>query len=240
MFYQASLFFDYLGFQYEASKLCQAIENGNLRPLQERVYEIAITTPPDKFVLRNYGYGGDLKTPESIDIVLSSPYRNAEIGQWLLVVMSTYLQPCPVSIGYNWKNLAQALETLHFPDEDIDKLSTGLPTSLLINTQASPQHLKVVAHTDPYWQWVRPLYTYQQGGWLPISECQRLLLALQELKLSMLEIETGFPNLPESAEVYWKNSVLQGYQDACTMLKASLAKDKGLYMVTLWQWHDED
>lgn len=80
MFYQASLFFDYLGFQYEASKLCQAIENGNLRPLQERVYEIAITTPPDKFVLRNYGYGGDLKTPESIDIVLSSPYRNAEIG----------------------------------------------------------------------------------------------------------------------------------------------------------------
>lgn len=241
MFYHATLLFDYKGFAQEAIPLAYAIEHGDLEPVYLRVKKIVNCQPSSDFFLRNYGYGGPIRSPKSIAEVQSSPYKNSEIGQWFVLIMSTYLRPCPSSIGYNWSNLASALEQAGWELADVRKLCHGLPTGLLLTSAASAEHLSVVKHDAPYWQWTRLLYTYNQGGWLSFQECERLyhLLGRKALQIPLLHYKEEHELTGDQFRT-WKISVAQGCADALAMLSSAIGAKSGLYMVILWQWGEDN
>lgn len=239
MFYHAAMLFDYKGFAKEAAPLARAVEEGSLVLLHHRASEIAKHISPETFILHDYGE--PLNLLQSISEIETSPYRNSKIGKLFTVVMSTYLEPCSKSLGYNWRILIETLKDLKCKDNDLEKLYYGLPVGLLITPEATDQHVKKVEHNDPYWRWIRLDYSYNQGGWLPLEECQRLRTALKQVSIQLSEYNyQERSQTTETQNQSWKNSLQQGYEDAMEMLSLAIESKKGLYMVVLWDWGEED
>ncbi len=235
MFYHAAFLFDYVGFEKEARVLACAVEQGDLIPLHRRVSEIVTHSSPERLP----GNGNFLKLPQSISEVEASPYISSEIGRWFMVVVSTYLRPCPVSIGYNWGNLSSALEALGWKSADIERLCHGMPMGLLVTSAADSQHSDIVTHSDPYWRWIRLPHTYNQGGWLSVEGSRHLYVLLQEVEPQIAGLRyKGALKLTSAQNENWRSSVQRGCRDALMMLSAAIEANTGLYMVVLWEWDD--
>jgi len=240
MFYHAALWFDYHEFSREASLLNRAVEKDDFLPLAQRASAIANSVESGSFFLTKYGVGPLTPDPLSVEGVASSPYRNSELGRWFFLVMSSWLQPSPVSIGYAWVCLSEALRQVGWPDERLELLFHGLPTGLLVSPQASSEQVSSVTHNDPYWRWVRPLYSFDQGGWLSIEACQDLYddLLRSEALLSAMDPPSVVGPVQQQV-AYWRESLRSGYQNSVQMFQLALEHKLGLYLITLWDWDEE-
>lgn len=222
MFYHESLLFDYKGFLEEAKPLVAEVEQGNLSSTYVRAEQIAASIEPESFVLANYGQWFRLPESESSKNFLR--FQSSNIGYWFLLIMSKYLQPNPNSIGLHWSYLKNNLPKSGWSENDVVLLFEGLPIgSLLLGKDI--ERRKAITHEDPFWYWIRPHYTYNQGGWLSLTECKRLYEQLQNTKLSK--------NPPDE-------NLSGSYKRALAMLSTAIDNNLGLYMVELWDWDDED
>jgi hypothetical protein len=179
-----------------------------------------INSDPQKWILHNkgtqlHGYFG-------LDLDLK--YRNGLIGNYLLIVLSTFLFPA-LSLGYNFSKFSQILHALEWKKEDIDHILEGYPTSLLIKPGLLPIH-KIVEWEDPYWCWVRPLYS-NYSGWFPLPEIVRFHEKLNNDRDKVARI--NIPHQPVEA-------CLEIYTAAIQMLDQAIAADKDLFLVV----HEED
>jgi hypothetical protein len=233
MFYHAALLFDTTGFAQEACALAQRVDRGDLQLLHQRATQIAAATPAALFPLR--AYGEPLRQPRPLADVVTNPASNAEIGDWLMIVLSQYVRPCPSSIGFHWQALKLALLERGWTQAECDLLMHGQPLGTLIGKAPVGIQDHIVRHHDPYWRWIRPDYSYTHGGWLGLEQCatffRRLCARDHELRQS-----THAPggHLQEDLLA----SAIQGYQAACHMLSAALQAHQGLYMVILWDQPD--
>ena len=136
--------------------------------------------------------------------------------------MSHYLRESPCSLGANWRKLVDGLKKLGFPDNQIDKLVNGRPIGQLILHQTDLLQISAVTHADSYFRWIRPLYIYNQGGWLSNDDCNELLESLIQIRENDLD-----------------ESCREGIQFARRMLLAAMNNKVGLYMVILWDLEKE-
>lgn len=240
MFYHAALWFDYHGFSHEALLLNRAVEKGDFLLLARRASEIVNSVGSESFFLTRYGLGPLTPDPLSVGDVASSLYRNSELGRWFFLVMSSWLQPSPVSIGYAWVCLSEALRQIGWPNDRVELLFHGLPTGLLVSSQASPERVSPVTHNDPYWRWVRPLYSFDQGGWLSTEACQDLYDDLLRSEGFLLAMDPpSAVGSDQQQVIYWRESLHSGYRNSLQMLQLALEQKIGLYLITLWDWNEE-
>jgi hypothetical protein len=237
LFYHAALLFDYRGFAREAKPLSDAVNRNNLAPLHARADALARTMQPESYNLLDYGE--PLNIPRTADDVQSSPYKNQFIGDWFMIILSQYVEPHPNHIGYNWRILETVLKELNWNMEEVQLLFRGLPVATLVTGDAEnyPDNL---AHSDPYWAWIRPDYSYGRSGWLSIEECNRLRVMLLQIGAEIEQYEVTREDLKDLHKKQWKTRVRRAYEGALGMLDRAVREDMGLFMVVLWQWEDEE
>ena len=235
MFYHPALLFDYDKFNDQVTQLLHFVDDGDLTPLYEKAKEVYFNNQNETFVL--FKYGQPLRLLRTITDIKFSLTKNSEIGYWVTLLLSKYVEPI-TSVGFNWRNLAAALKLINWSTQEIDMLFNGLPVNLLLQKEPIAKHIEVVRHNDPYWHWVRLSYSYNQGGWLSITDCKRLYNLLQSSKALVLKVQSD-GELSQEQELYWKKAVLQGYNDALVMLSIALKENKGLYMTVVWDWDDD-
>lgn len=219
----STFLFDYQSFRLEVMPLLKALDEGNPEPLHQRVLQIRASVPDSKkWILHDRGteIGGDFgldRDPQQI---------NRLWGHWLLIVLSTYLQPGG-SLIFEWTTLSSILNLLNWSEKDRLDLLAGIPTVLLLkpNTQDVP---KIQGRLEaPYWYWVAPIRCYR-FGWLPLEEVDRLL---NKLVHDQVLIDTALlKQIPK---------VIQGvrqpgdvaYQRAIDMLRQAKSANVGLFSI---------
>lgn len=237
MWYLANLLFDYQNYQVEARAIAVTLDMGYIQILREKVEKIA-TSPRYQSFFTNYGYGKVLPLPEVQEVEKSS-YKNCILGLWLFVLMAKNLEPAPVCLGYDWRILSENLERLGWPEGDVNLLIHGYPTAGLLGKKIAKK--EVIEHKDPYWFWIRPLQSYNQGGWLSIAECDRFKKKLQKTLVDVLEnrkyLNSAF--LSTKDEV-WINSLHRGIQNLITLFQLAIDKRCGIYSAIYWDWEDDE
>jgi hypothetical protein len=238
MFYHAALLFDYKEFAGEARPLADAVNQNNLTLLHAQANVLAETIQQGSYSLLDYG--DPLHIPRPLDDVQSSPYKNSFIGDWFMIILSQYVKPHPNHIGYDWRILETVLEEFKWNREDINLLFHGLPFGTLVASGDADNYSDKLTHSDPYWMWIRPDYSYGRGGWLSTEECRRLRVALLQIRSEIEQYQVKREHLEDHHKKQWKKRVQNAYQSALEMLGRAIGEDKGLFLVVLWQWEDEE
>jgi hypothetical protein len=238
MFYHASLLFDYKGFASEANQLAHAVNQNNLAPLQKKADSLAKILWRESYILQDYG--DPLYIPQPIKDVQTSLHKNRFIGDWFMIVMAQYVEPQPKHIGYNWRILETILQELNWNKEEIRLLFWGLPVGTLITQRDMTDYPETLVDSDPYWMWIRPDYSYGRSGWLSLEECIRLRVNLQEIGPAIRQYRARDETLTDLQKRQWEERLHSGYNDAIDMLDVAIRASKGLYLVVLWQWEDEE
>jgi hypothetical protein len=160
------------GFKGKIIPLIQSLDAGEAQPLFDQSVAIIEKMVNTEWILSLAGSNLlDIRQvnaagrpwPNSIEDQLEysfsiPPY---EIGYWLLIVFSDYLERCP-GIGSNYSVLKGVLEMLAWSQEDISLLYKGIPTNLLLKPDSVP--VSSVSLEDPYWYWMTPRAA--SSGWL--------------------------------------------------------------------------
>ncbi len=227
MFYHIALLFDYEKFSKEAKPLGLSIEKGNIKDLDERIFQITSNTNDEDFILKDLGFGEPIKNVKSLVSLNEIQFLNYEIGKRFLVLMSQYLFPCALNIGYSWRKLVSVLERINWSSSEINTLIYGDPIGKLVSDKAEDAHqIDKISHQDPYWRWIRPMYSYNQGGWVSYQDCVSLYDKLNKVINDEL---SQFQNPDE------KKSEATLIQDTKTILSYAINEQKGLYVIVLWE-----
>ncbi len=241
MFYHASLLLDYEGFRCECAPLSRLADNGDYIAIAQRATDVMRSITCESFWLDRYGFASwDWRLP-SVEEVMMSAHRNSEIGRWFLIVLSTWLTPSQSCVGYDWARLSDSLRQIGWHEKRVALLFYGYPTWSLIRSDTSNQHASTVAHADPYWKWIRPLYTHGQGGWLDTDACRSLsddLLASEDALLYALPPQTHQSGSDQPSQ--WRRSVRRGYLRALAVLRSAVERQLGLYQLVLGEAPDND
>lgn len=226
MYYHFGLIFDYAAFSREVKPISFSIENGELSFFNARISKIVFEIE-NTDLLTSLGFGEPPKGINPITSFKETEYFNSEVGKRLFLFLSTFLHPSPVAIGLNWRKLISILETAGWKNVDIETLIYGRPVGTLVTEQAKyAVQLDVVTHNDPYWRWIRPQYSYNQGGWVSYHECKMLYEKLNNV----------LKELPTSHScVNGQKEVMKIVFDAKEMVRGAIDEHKGLYVIVLWE-----
>jgi len=98
---------------------------------------------------------------------------------------------------------------------------------------------KVINHNDAYWYWIRPRYSYNQGGFLPKENCESVLSLLRKAQYRINESDLTFStNLPKDQEKNWRSSLTKGLEDAIAWIETALNQNLGIYSAIYWEWDE--
>ncbi len=237
MWYLANLYFDYEEYRAELKALSDALDKGDPQPLRKEVKRV-VTSGEFDHIFSRYGYGKILPMP-SIRRIETSPYRNSILGSWLFIITAKYLEPTQECLGYDWRIVAESLEGLSWSKQEINLLINGSPMAKLLGKD-SVNHT-VVEHGDPYWEWIRPSYSYNQGGWISMEECEKFFKLLQKTLEKDLgdgrHFNSGF--LANKNET-WVYSLTHGIKSLLSILNLAIDKGCGIYSAIYWDWADSD
>jgi hypothetical protein len=143
----SAFLFDYLNFQSTVTPLVLALTSGNAIPLQEKVAQVRQRV---RLNINWILYDKGAYITDDIDLNQSPRYQNALWGNWLLVVLSSFLQPA-ISFDYDWLKLSTALRAFNWNDEDVERVISGLPSVWLLKPEANYQRNMATEWTLPYW-----------------------------------------------------------------------------------------
>lgn len=237
MWFHASLKFDYPLFQREAKELVGDIDKGNLNLLRSKAKEV-INDDKYKTFFSKYGYGITGNDLPSVSEVQDSPLSNAIIGLWIAIVMAKYLEPAEVNIGYNWRHLQDYLPRFGWSRPDFMDFINGFPIGLLFGKKNLPKER--IEHEDPYWFWIRPRFSYNQGGWLSVDQCNYFGSLLRRTYKDVIKADfSQYPDIPSDQTNSVKAAVLQGISDSITLLESCSLASVGCYSAIYWEWDDE-
>lgn len=227
MFYHTALLFDYENFSKEAKPLGLSIEKGNIKDFDERIFQITSTTNEEDFILKDLGFGEPIKNVKPLVNLNEIQFLNSEIGKRFLVLMSQYLFPCSLKIGYSWRKLVSVLERMNWSSSEITTLIYGDPIGKLVSDKARDAlPIDKISHQDPFWRWIRPMYSYNQGGWVSYRDCVSLYDKLNKVKNEQLS-QSQNPDEEESEVTLIQNTK--------TILSYAIKEQKGLYVIVLWE-----
>lgn len=235
MWYLANLFFEYDDFQIEANSLAMSIEKGEIQPLLNEVAKIA-AVPKHQEHLIKYGYGDVLPLPNIRDVEIST-HQNLILGKWFFILMAEYLESVPNSVGYDCRILSEGLSHLGWSEEDANLLIHGESIAVLFGEKSASK--PSVDQKDPYWFWVRPLYSYNQGGWLSVANCKRFQRKLHETYAENIEnrkyLRSEFFTGKDEA---WIVSFTRGIRTFDVIFESAIEKGCGIYSAIYWDWED--
>lgn len=182
------------GFKEKVAPILASLDTGDAQPLYEQAVAIYQQTVPGEWILRLAGDSLlDIREVNSVGHPWKDPIENRlkdastippyEIGYWLLIIFSTFLERCP-GMGSNYSILEWVLgDMLGWNQEDKQLLFEGVSTSLLLKPDTVP--VLVVAREDPYWHWMIPSHS-KSRGWLSQEQIsylyQRLLLEKETIQ----------------------------------------------------------
>lgn len=237
MWYQANLFFAYEQYRAELKSLVEAVDHGDLNRLRAEAENVAVSSQFKPFV-KKFGFGEILPLPD-VREVEDSPYRNSMLGEWLFITMEKYLEPSPVCLGYDWRVVTESLESLGWAKNEIDLLINGYPIAKMLGKGYLDK--SVVGHDDPYWFWIRPLHSYNQGGWIPTEDCGRLSARLKEMLQKDLEgrLDSESDFLATKNET-WTFSLSRGIKNLISVFDLAIEKGCGIYSAIFWDWNDRE
>ncbi len=235
------------GFTKEIAPILTSLDRGDARPLYEKSVTIIRQTPPEQWILRLAGanlldiskvdsMGRPWKTPIQGHLEDASTIPPYEVGYWLLIVFSNFVQRC-VGIGYDYNILDGALFLLGWDQEERRLLFEGKPTSLLL--KPNKLLVPVASYTDPYWHWMIPTHS-KSRGWLSqenISKLHHRLLLIKEAVQSFdpKKFETDLSGFwlevhEKEEQQYYYERLQVTFERAITMLKTSQANKSDLFM----------
>lgn len=222
MFYLANYLFSHQDFSLETRGITEQIKQGNLTPLFDHA-EKAYNNLSCRALFSQLGFG-IIPVNFSNYINHSHTHQNPLIGQCLSWLLLQYLTPLDFHLGYNWNQVSSYLSQIGWPKSKLNLLIHGLPLGNLLGIKIKPKTL--ITDSDPYWYWIRPLYSYNQGGYIPYEKCSELLT---QLKIeSIVEMEEKNNNQV--------NSIKTGVKNIVSCLEKAVGSSIGLFSAIYWDW----
>lgn len=241
--------FDIHAFRKAISSLIVAVDKGDLWPLFDQADKIIKDMTPDMWLFDDVGsplmgcdeihrvnFAGVPRTQtitqQLADVRAIHP---GDIGYWLLIVMSRYLEKAP-GIGPNYSILETALTNTGWSHMNCEHLFYGFPTCLLLRSNCRRVSLR--ADNDPYWQWIVPPHA-RSSGWLPSDEAVRLGAHLAAIRLRIQNYDPQlFPNpwqltgeaLMDSQHDF-SVRLHNAYDEASVMLQRAQQSNRDVFMV---------
>jgi hypothetical protein len=222
----AAFVLDHTAFQHHIAPILVAIDRGALYPLRTKAEAVIGSMEPEEWLLQEQGTMLESFEPfGDID--------HADIGYWLLVLMSTFLQRAP-SLGTNWSVLLRALDIVGWSEDDSWLLARGVPTVSLLKPDIHIAPGTVLRESDPYWHWMVPTQSYQRG-WLPPEQVHRLKPRLESARDAIMALDDTVIDASYGRSPYGPLDnvarLRDAYGKALAMLKAASSVGKALYMV---------
>jgi hypothetical protein len=181
------------GFKEKIAPILASLDAGDPQPLYEHATAIYQQIVPGEWILRLAGNSLlDIREVNSVGHPWKDPIVNRlkdasaipsyEIGYWLLIIFSTFLERCP-GMGGNYSILEWVLgDMLGWNQGDKLLLFEGTSTSLLLKPNLPPA--SEARRGDPYWHWM--IARSSRGGWLSQDQVsylyQRLLLEKETIQ----------------------------------------------------------
>lgn len=233
--------FDASAFRESVSVILKELDAGNAQPLFDRAETIVDRTKPDEWILRlagaalwrirKYDSSGRLREdPIEGQVANAGAIPSYEIGYWLFIVLSEFVQRCP-GMGYDYSVLEWVLGELGWRQEESQSLFEGESASLLLKPEEAP--VGIVKLSDPYWHWMIPLHS-QGRGFLFLEKALILRKRLHAEEMAIREFDSSlFRKLrvpePEAQLNYFER--LQVMFDRAMMMFESAEQAKlDLYM----------
>ena len=241
--------FDIHAFHKSISSLIVAVDRGDLLPLFDQANKIIKDVAPDVWLFDDVGsplmgrdeihkvnFAGVPRTqPITQQLADAKAVHPGDIGYWLLIVMSRYLEKSS-GIGSNYSILETALTNMGWSHANRERLFYGLPTCLLLMSNCTRVSLRT--DKDPYWHWIVPPHA-QSSGWLPPEEVVRLVdhLASMQPRIQSYDPQL-FPNpwqltgeaLIDSQHDFFVR-LHNAYDEASVMLRQAQQSNRGVFMV---------
>ncbi len=223
----SAFLFDYKAFRYQIAPTVQAVDQGDYASLYTQATRVVHSMQQEAWVLHNQGTMLE-------DIEPAQEITSSDIGYWLLILLSTYLQRAP-SLGVNWGVLHKALPVVGWSDDEAWLLVRGLSTANLLKPEIGTVQAKSsLRESDPYWYWMFPISSYQHG-WLSLEQISQLrsqLLAVRSsiMALDKTVIDASYGIGPDGP----LDNVARlrvAYSDALSMLQSAEEAGLGLFMV---------
>jgi len=238
MWYHISFYFDYIGWRQKASQLMWQIDHEDFSTLLHQVERI-LDQEEKRTLLREFGCRFGSHPLSEGDLSKTNPHRNSIIGQLLFASIFNYYIPAKYQLGSNWSIVKAVLLANGWIDEEVEELINGTPISLLVG-RAPLQH-QVVSHTDPYWYWIRSLYSSNQGGWLSTEKVSfyNSKIANIRRKNSLVDYQ-NISGLSNDQILFRKISFEKGIENLWELFGGAASRGIGLYSTIFYEWDDED
>jgi len=217
---------DHEAFRCHIAPVLAAVDQGNLELLRVQAEAVIGKIEPKDWLLQEQGtILESLGSFEDID--------HADVGYWLLVLMSTFLQRAP-SLGTDWDVLLSALRIVGWSRDDSWLLVRGVPTVSLLKPDVYVAPGTKLKESDPYWHWMVPTQSYQRG-WLPPDQVCDLELRLESVRdaimgLDETVIDSSYGRNPDGP-LDNVARLRDAYGKALEMLGAARSVGQALYMV---------
>ncbi len=241
--------FDVNRFQKSISPLIAAVDEGNLRPLYDEANKTIQFMAQGAWLLDEAGspllgldeidrvnFAGVPRTqPIKEYLGDSNAVHPGDIGYWLLLVMSRYLEKS-CGIGGDYPILETALANAGWSYADCERLLRGLPCCLLMKSDC--KRLSLRTDNDPYWHWIVPSHA-QSSGWLSHHQVVRLLDEISSVRPTIQGYDPHlFPNpwnLTGEALVDSQRDFIErlqnAYNKAIVMLQHAQQSSRGVFMI---------
>ena len=233
-------------FREKVLPILVSLDSGDARPLYELALSTFRRTEPSKWVL---GMAGSsllditkvnsvgLPANRSVEDLLrdTSAIPPSELGYWLLLIFSDFLQECP-GIGVNYAILDRVLNMLGWSQDDRRLLFEGVPTSTLLKPASTP--VPTVSEKDPYWYWMIPSHANKRG-WLSQDQILRLYHQLHAEGRSIRTFDHRrfgekwglMPITVPDGQLDYLKRLHEAFEHAIMMLEASQQAKTELYLV---------
>lgn len=228
MWYLANLMFDYEEFMKESKTIVVALERGDYSVLWARAQEVIVSGRYTGF-FRKYGYGVLPEVLPQVEELKHNPYMNSELGLWFLICMTSDFEEPNEHIGFDYLGMVEIMKRLGWSERQLELLINGRPVAKLFQQEFDLR--AVVTHSDPYWAWIRPRYSFNHGGWLSIEDCKNMLLEVSQT----FERESGasFLQQHDLYQNYWR-----GIRKLKNLFEQAISKCCGIYNIIYWEWED--
>lgn len=233
-------------FKRRIDPLIDALNGGSAEPLFQNAFEINQSVSPNSIINIINGNVKDISVKNFAGVPYKKPIRpllknlskleSSDLGYWFLIIFSKYLSECG-GIGPDFEILAWCLEKIGWKSEDVKLLIDASPMSLLLRSDTFVQPKKL-SYSDPYWYWMRPVYS-NRSGWLTK---QQIINLLEKLRLVDQAINSFDPKLfgnqwgmiPISVpdgQMDYLNRARSAYGSAVEMLIKANSRNSELYIV---------
>lgn len=198
-------------------------------PFYKRMSGIARNIKPEEWVLQGQGTMFD----EDVNDLAVKP-SSGEIGFWLLVFLSTFLEEIQSS-HIQWGLLFYALDKVGWSKEDYLPLLEGSSLPLLLKPDLRNSRF-VVSDEAPYWNNMVPTQSFKRG-WLSLEEISDIKSRLMSSQNAILSLsEENLASYSESVFINKskKPALHAALNNLIALLESTENNHLGLLIIVSW------